>query len=47
MQVASLEEQKNSLTTSLKDAMEQKTDIQPLKENVPTRRKRIIKYKYG
>ena len=41
MQVAALEEQNNSLTTSLKDSMEQKTDIQPLKEHVLIQRKMI------
>ena len=41
MQVAALEEQKNSLTASLKDAMEQKTNIQPLKEHVLIQTKRI------
>ena len=41
MQVAALEEQTNSLTASLMDAMEQNTDIQPLKEHVLIQRKRI------
>ena len=39
--MAALEEQKTSLTASLKDSMEQKTDIQPLKEHVLIQRKRI------
>ena len=34
MQVVALEEKNNSQTASLKDAMEQKTDIQPLKKHV-------------
>ena len=41
MQVAALKEQKNSLTASLKDAMEQKNDIQPLKEHVLIQKKNI------
>ena len=41
MQVAALEEQKYSLTASLKDVMEQKTNIQPLKEHVLIQIKRI------
>ena len=41
MQVAALQEQNTSLTASLKDAIEQKTDIQPLKEHVLTQRKKI------
>ena len=39
--MAALEEQKDSLTASLKDTMEQKTDIQCLKEYVLSQRKRI------
>ena len=39
--MAALEEQNTSLTASLKDALEQKTDIQPLKEHVLIQRKRI------
>ena len=41
IQVASLEEHNTSLTTSLKDSMEQKTDFQPLKEHVLTQRRKI------
>ena len=41
MQVASFEGQIASLTTSLKDAMEQKMDVQPLKEYVLSQRKKI------
>ena len=41
MQIVALEEQKKSLTTSLKGAMEQKADIRPLKEHVMILRKRI------
>ena len=41
MQIASLEEQTNPLTASLKGAMEQKADIQPLKEHVLILRRRI------
>ena len=41
MLVTTLEEQNTSLTASLKDAMEQKTDFQPLKEHVLTQRKKI------
>ena len=40
MQVAVLEGQNASLTTSLKDANEQKTDVQPLKEHVLAQRRR-------
>ena len=36
-----LEEQNISLTTSLKDVMEQKIDIHPLKEHVLTQRKNL------
>ena len=36
-----MEGQNASLTTSLKDAMEQKTDVQPLKEHVVSQRKKI------
>ena len=36
-----LEEQNTSLTASLKDAMELKTGIQPLKEHVLTQRRKI------
>ena len=41
MQVVALEEKITSLTTSLKDAMEQKTNIQHLKEHVLTQIKKI------
>ena len=41
MQVAALEEKNTSLTASLKDALEQKPDIQPLKEHVLIERKKI------
>ena len=41
MQVEALEEKNTSLIASLKDAVEQKTDIQPLKEHVLTQRKKI------
>ena len=41
IQIAVLEEQKISLTASLKGAMEQKADIRPLKEHVLILRKRI------
>ena len=41
IQVVALEEQNNLLTTSLKSAMEQKTDIRPLKEHVLMLRKKI------
>ena len=41
MQVVALEEQNTSLTASLKDALEQKTDIQPLKEHFLIQRKKI------
>ena len=41
MQVAVLEGQNASLTASLKDAMEQKTDVQPLKEHVLNQRRKI------
>ena len=41
MQVAALEEQNTSLTASLKDAIEQKTDFQPLKEHVLTQIRKI------
>ena len=41
MQLAALEEQKNSLNASLKGYMEHKADIRPLKEHVLTLRKRI------
>ena len=41
MKVVALEEQNTSLKTSLKDAMEQKMDIKPLKEHVLTRRRKI------
>ena len=41
MQVAALEEQITSLTASLKDAMEHKTNLQPLKEHVLTQRRKI------
>ena len=41
MQVAALEEKNTSLTASLKDAMEQKMDVQPLKEYVLSQRKKI------
>ena len=41
IQVAALEEQNTSLTTSLKDAIEQKTNFQPLKEHVLTQRRKI------
>ena len=40
MQVAVLEGQNATLTTSLKDAIEQKTDFQPLKEHVLTERRK-------
>ena len=43
MQMAALEEQNTSLTASLKDAMEQKTYIQPLKEHILTQRRKIHK----
>ena len=39
--VAVLEGQNASLTTSLKDASEQKTDVQPLKEHALAQRRRI------
>ena len=41
IKVAALEEQNTSLIASLKDAMEQKIDIQHLKEHVLTQRKKI------
>ena len=41
MQMVALEEQNTSLTTSLKDAMEQKTNFQPFKEHVLTQRRKI------
>ena len=41
MQVVILEGQNASLTASLKDAMEQKMDVQPLKEHVLTQRRKI------
>ena len=41
MQVAALEKQNTLLIASLKDAMEQKTDIKPLKEHVLTQRRKI------
>ena len=41
IQVAALEEQNASLTASLKDAIEQKMDFQPLKERVLTQRRKI------
>ena len=41
MQLAVLEGQNASLTASLKDAMEQKTDVQPLKEHVLAQRRKI------
>ena len=41
VQVATLEEQNTSLTTSLKDAIEHKTDFQPLKEHVLTQKRKI------
>ena len=41
MQVAVLEGHSASLTASLKYAMEQKTDVQPLKEYVLAQRKKI------
>ena len=41
MQIAALEGQNASLTASLKDAMEQKMDVQPLKEYVLAQRKKI------
>ena len=40
-QIAALEEQKNSLTTSLKSAMEQRVDIRPLKKHDLMLRKKI------
>ena len=36
-----MEEYNTSLTASLKDAIEQKTDFQPLKEHVLTQRRKI------
>ena len=41
MQVAVLEGHNASLTASLKDSMEHKMDVQPLKENVLTQRRNI------
>ena len=41
IQVAALEEKNTSLIASLKDAMEKKTYIHPLKEHVLTQRKKI------
>ena len=41
VQVASFEGHIASLIASLKDAMEQKTDVQPLKEHVLTQRRKI------
>ena len=41
IQVATLEEQNTSLIASLKDAIEQKIDFQPLKEHVLTQRRKI------
>ena len=41
MQVTILEGQNASLTTSLKDAMEQKIDVQHLKEHLLTQRRKI------
>ena len=41
VQIASFEGQIASLTTSLKDAMEQKIDVQPLKEHVLTKRRKV------
>ena len=40
-QIAALEEQKNSLTASLKSAMEQKVDIEPLKKHALMLRNKI------
>ena len=40
-QITALEEQKNSLTSSLKSAMEEKADIRPLKQHVLMLRKKI------
>ena len=45
MQVAILEGQNASLTTLLKDASEQKTDVQPLKEHALAQRRRIHQLK--
>jgi len=41
VQVADFEGQINSLAASLKDASEQQTNIQPLKEHVLTQRRRM------
>ena len=40
-QIASLEDQKNSLAVSLKTTMEQKVDIEPLKKHALTLRNKI------
>ena len=40
-QITTLEEQKNSLAASLKSAMEQKVDIEPLKKHALMLRKKI------
>ena len=41
MQIAALEEQQNSLTASLKSAMEQKADIRPIKKHALMLRKKF------
>ena len=40
-QIVALEEQKNSLAASLKTAMEQKDDVEPLKRHALMLRKKI------